>query len=109
METVHIKTGVKHLTTGKVSAHQRVYSEKGMLFIYFQFKATATIYTADNKKNTHRSCKSLCFNCSTYFFLKYRFCNRYRAPHSAGGKNKGHLALLLMIFPCRHRHLNMTG
>ena len=102
-----LKPGHQRGLTGKtcndgsgVNASTGFAVKKCMLFIYFHFQATARINTTDNKKtNTRRSCRSLCFNCSWYFFLKkYRFCKRYSAPHSTGGKNKGYLAMLLMIF-----------
>ena len=76
----------------------------------------ARINTADNKKQTLAGAVGVFASIVLFIFLKkYCFCKCYSVPHSTGGKNKGNMALLLMIFPCLHRHttvktlpLNMT-
>ena len=124
METVHIKTGASTGLTGKtcndgsgVNASTGFAVKKCMLFITFIFKATARINTADNKKQTLAGAVGVFTSIvlDIYFLNNIVFVSATVRPIPLVEKNKGHLALLLMIFPCLHRHttvktlpLNMT-
>ena len=77
-----------------------------MLFIYFHFKATARINIADNKKKTLAGAVGVFASIVLDIFFKKKivFVSATVRPILLVAKNKGLLALLLMIFSCLHRH-----